>query len=181
MVRAKVPTLKQLPSEDLTSRIVERLSAVLSELVPATVNNDPLGALAELDSVRTAKVRLEQGILRNLLLKKGHFAECDICGERLPTDLLVAAHIKRRANCTDSERRAYKSNLMEACVFGCDGLFERGYLVVDKGRVARGPRKAPSPAVERKISALRGRPCARWNAQSKKFFTWHRLNVSRLR
>ncbi|MBA3557843.1 MAG: hypothetical protein H0W30_04505 [Gemmatimonadaceae bacterium] len=160
---------------------MERLSAILSELSSPDEEADPLTRLDELDGLRATTVRLEQSLLRNLVLGKRHFAHCAICGEEFSSDLLVVAHIKRRASCSDIERRAYKSNLMTACAFGCDDLFERGYIVVKKGLLQAGPTTSKSGAVKRKVVALQGRHCSKWNAGSKKFFTWHRLNVQRLR
>ena len=43
---------------------------------------------------------------------------------------LVAAHIKKRSVCTDAEKRDLKYVAMSACKFGCDELFERGYIAV---------------------------------------------------
>jgi hypothetical protein len=177
----EVPDTKRPPPDTLAERIVERLSAILSELSAPDAEGDPLTRLDELDGLRTTTVRLEQSLLRYLVLGKRDFANCALCGEMFPSDLLVVAHIKRRADCTDLERRDYKNNIMTACALGCDDLFERGYIVIEGGLVEAGPTKSTGAAVRRRVSELRGRPCLTWNAKSKKFFVWHRLNVSRRR
>lgn len=177
----EVPDTRREPPETLAERIVERLSAILSELASPSAETDPLTRLDELDGLRTTTVRLEQSLLRSLVLGNRDSANCALCGEAFPSDLLVVAHIKRRSMCSDLERRNYKSNIMTACAFGCDDLFERGYLVVKDGLVDAGPTKPKGAAVSRKVSDLRGRPCLTWSAKSKKFFEWHRRNVSRLR
>jgi hypothetical protein len=71
-------------------------------------------------------VRLEQGILRKYLIGGRESAPSAICGELFPADLLIAAHIKRRSDCTDGQRRLYATNLMTACAFGCDDLIRAG-------------------------------------------------------
>jgi hypothetical protein len=49
-----------------------------------------------------------------------------------PVDLLVAAHIKRRSLCSETERRDLHNVAMLACKFGCDALFEEGYWLVSE-------------------------------------------------
>lgn len=49
-------------------------------------------------------------------------------------ELLVAAHIKPRAKCSNQERRDW-ANIVPMCLLGCDALFERGRVAVVKGRL----------------------------------------------
>jgi len=128
------PRTSRTPPAELTGRIAERFTAVLSELDDKYDAQSLLSRLDELDTLRHAKGRLEQGILRAYVLGGQDSSECALCGETFPVDLLVAAHIKRRASCSDAERRNYESNLMAVCAFGCDDLFERGYIAVRAGR-----------------------------------------------
>jgi hypothetical protein len=163
--------------KSLVNRILERFNAILAELSESEDDTNLLSRLDELDGLRNAKLRLEQGILRSFLLGDQPFADCALCGERFPVDLLIAAHVKRRANCTDAERRSYKSNLMAVCTFGCDELFERGYIAVERGHIAVGHSPRASQAVEKKVSHLVGRSCRAWNLKSAPFFEWHRRHV----
>lgn len=43
---------------------------------------------------------------------------------------LWAAHIKKRSLCADHERRQLSDIAMAACLFGCDALFEHGFITV---------------------------------------------------
>ena len=87
----------------------------------------------ELDRVVQAVQRVEQMYLRKFLFS-GRTASCDLCGRHFDVEFLVAAHIKKRAVCTDSERCDVSNIVMSACKFGCDELFERGYIsVADDG------------------------------------------------
>jgi hypothetical protein len=169
------------PPAELAARIAERFTAVLSELDDKYDAQSLLSRLDELDGLRHVKERLEQGILRAYVLDGEDSSECALCGETFPVDLLVAAHIKRRASCTDAERRNYESNLMALCAFGCDDLFERGYIAVRGGRVIAGNKAPTGGAVKTKVSTLIGRECARWNAKSSAFFNWHRIHAGKLR
>ena len=84
----------------------------------------------------SAEARGEQALLRRGLLGSAATAACAICGDVYPTRFLVAAHIKKRAICTDAERRDLSPVAMAACVFGCDVLYETGHITVDAhGRV----------------------------------------------
>jgi len=69
--------------------------------------------------------RKEQGILRAILFRDAHEAECAICQKTLPTDLMVAAHIKPRSKCSVSERKN-PNVVMPICKVGCDDFFEKG-------------------------------------------------------
>lgn len=81
-----------------------------------------------------AFARVEQRYLQQCLFgAKTHFP-CSLCGHLFPKQFLVVAHIKPRSKCSDGERRDM-NNIMATCVFGCDFLFERGYLTVENGTV----------------------------------------------
>ncbi|GAA3112892.1 hypothetical protein GCM10020001_034880 [Nonomuraea salmonea] len=47
--------------------------------------------------------------------------------------MLVAAHIKRRKDCSNLERRDLANVGMLACLLGCDVLYELGYVGVGEG------------------------------------------------
>ena len=44
----------------------------------------------------------------------------------------MAAHVKKRAVCSDTERRDLHHVAMLACSFGCDALYESGWITVDE-------------------------------------------------
>jgi hypothetical protein len=97
--------------------------------VPAS--SDP--AFAVLDSLASVKVRKEQAQLRNLLAGNRELASCALCGHEYPIRFLVAAHVKKRSICTDDERRDLRHVAMLACTFGCDALYEAGWITVGQG------------------------------------------------
>ena len=91
-----------------------------------------------------------------------------------PISLLVAAHIKQRAQCSDSEKADYRRNVMPMCMFGCDDLFERGYISVVDGAVVVSPSKAAQTTEPVKVylNVLKGRSCAYWS-RGEPYFKWH--------
>lgn len=80
-----------------------------------------------LDLESRGKARTEQNFLRKYLFGNKKTCKCGICGESYPVSFLVAAHIKKRAHCTDEEKLDYKNIVMPMCKFGCDDLYEKGY------------------------------------------------------
>ena len=88
-----------------------------------------VAALDALDKAGHRALRVEQSYLRRALFK-GPAAPCDLCGRVFEVEFLVAAHIKKRADCDDQERRDVAHVVMSACRFGCDELYERGYIAV---------------------------------------------------
>ena len=106
-------------------------------------------------------------------------AACGICGRLFPMDLLVAAHIKRRSECSHEEKLDYRHNVMPMCKFGCDDLFERGYVTVEEGVVRTLPRALASDTVREHVSQLDGRACLYWNTHSVVYFKWQRGHARR--
>ncbi|WP_188309115.1 hypothetical protein [Streptomyces sp. CBMA123] len=90
----------------------------------------------ELERTATSARRGEQAALKRHLLP-GPTEECALCGRTLPAGFLIAAHITKRAICTDDEKRDFATIAMVACSLGCDSLYERGYITVtDTGHIS---------------------------------------------
>ncbi|MEH7569540.1 hypothetical protein [Priestia megaterium] len=86
------------------------------------------------DVTREEKTRREQSLLQEWLFKNKETEECAICGRTFSCHSLVAAHKKKRANCTEEERTD-PYIVMPACVFGCDYLYEYGYIQIRAGNI----------------------------------------------
>ena len=134
-----------------------------------------------LDGVAAVKVRKEQAALRNLLAGNRQQAPCALCGDEYPMGFLVAAHVKKRALCSDDERRDLHHVAMLACVFGCDALYEAGWITVGgHGRVQTVPlASAPEGQVRQRLQRLAGRQCLAHSPASAGYFTWHRTTMFR--
>ncbi|MBI2818549.1 MAG: hypothetical protein HYX73_01090, partial [Acidobacteria bacterium] len=133
-----------------------------------------LGQSKSLDERSDVLRRTEQGFLRQWLFGRKKESDCKLCGRVMPVDLLVAAHVKKRASCTIEEKRDYARNVMALCKLGCDDLFERGYIIVVKGVVAAGQNMSLTSAVSDYINSVEGRICEHWNAETADYFKWHR-------
>lgn len=124
----------------------------------------------------TVRQRREQQQLRAALLRGRTEAECALCGEKYPARFLWASHIKKRAAATDQEARDIPRVAMLACVFGCDALFEDGYVSVENGTIVGATIVAGSTAIGRRIDQLQGRSVDRY-ADAAVYFDWHRAHV----
>ena len=124
---------------------------------------------ASLDRQHAGLGRKEQGYLRGLLFKDEKDALCSLCGRRLPVELLVAAHIKPRADCASRERRDFTHIAFALCLLGCDALYERGLVAVEKGgRIVVA--KADSKLLARHLASLARRRCSAWTPDSAESF-----------
>lgn len=133
-----------------------------------------------LDGATQVKVRKEQGLLRRLLLNNQQAGDCSLCGSTYPADFLVAAHIKRRSVCSDDERRDLSNVAMLACVFGCDALYEIGYLSVsDDGTILVAEDDGHLGAVAAHLANFAGKFCAAFGEGSASYFAWHRGTIFR--
>ena len=121
--------------------------------------------------------RKEQGILRGILFKGLQETKCAICHRTLPTDLMVAAHIKPRTKCSTSERKN-PNVVMPTCKVGCDDFFEKGYLIVDETGVIRINKKMNcSEELKSILGNLEGRHCTHFNDKTNKFFEYKRSSL----
>jgi len=132
------------------------------------------------DQVIFGKARREQKLLRGALgIGKGNpraLAACAICGARLPEQLLVAAHIKPRRECSEEERKDLPHIAMPACLLGCDALYERGLISVAEGGIIDITQRpgAGSEELLRVLHRLKGKRTAAWSERRAEYFAWHR-------
>jgi hypothetical protein len=125
-----------------------------------------------LDIEGKTKNRAEQGFLRKTLFGNKTIAKCGICGKEYPISFLVAAHIKKRSFCSNEEKLDYKNIVMPMCKFGCDDLFEKGYISVDNGIVSVNGKAVTFP-LSLYLDQIDGLNCVYWNTNTSKYFQWH--------
>ena len=137
-----------------------------------------LAALAETERTVSTVQRLEQRFLRASLLP-GLTGECALCGRQFPVGFLVAAHIKKRSQCSHTERLSVKI-VMAACVFGCDALFEGGYVCVDtSGTIMISSLVSVTPTVQALLVEMNGRTCPAFEPNRAPYFAWHQVHTFR--
>ena len=125
-----------------------------------------------LDTDTKGRGRKEQRKLREIHIKKSKTGTCSICGLELPSNLLVAAHIKKRSKCSLDEKKDLANVATPMCVLGCDALFEKGYIGVKEGKVAS--IKSPQTNhAKSHVSMLDGESCRDWTEENKKYYEWH--------
>lgn len=129
------------------------------------------------DVLVTASRRAEQRYLRASLLSRDD-VRCALCGGRFPPELLIAAHIKPRSQCTDTERLDFRAAAMLACTLGCDALFEHGYLAVDGGGVIRSA-DSDHPDMNDVLNRLSGNLCLAHSATTAANFQTHWRSIFR--
>jgi predicted restriction endonuclease len=105
-------------------------------------------------------------------------AKCDLCGREFPVELLIAAHIKQRAQCSNLERQDEANVVMSACRLGCDELFERGYISVndDGAVIASEAIQSSVHVVAYATQHLAGKVFGESMAGRRGYFAWHRDN-----
>lgn len=135
--------------------------------------------LGGLDRTGSVMRRGEQRSLRATLLRGRGQATCTICGDTYPERFLWASHIKKRSLCTDQEKRDIPNVAMLACLFGCDALFEDGYLSVNgNGQIAITDAANLPPAIAIRLKMLAGRTVLEYTAKAD-YFAWHHTNQFR--
>lgn len=131
-----------------------------------------------LDTAVNGTSRKEQGYLRKQLFKDKKVERCSICGEELPVDMLVTAHIKKRSLCTKEERLDVENIVLPMCKLGCDDLYEKGYILVECGIVGINRSKKLTPRLEAYLDNIKGARCFGWKVEMEKYFEYHNNSVS---
>tara|TARA_B110000027_G_C15934632_1_gene218470 strand:+ start:17 stop:610 length:594 start_codon:yes stop_codon:yes gene_type:complete len=121
----------------------------------------------------TSKRRLEQGYLRKKLFKSRTSSICSCCGKEYPISMLWCSHIKKRSKCNDNEKRDYNV-VIPMCRFGCDELFEKGYISVNSDGKIIQLKKSNNSNVLNYINNLNKLDCIGFNKLNSKYFEWHR-------
>lgn len=152
-----------------------------SETAPPPVSEEEYKNIIEsfdldgLDVEGKSKGRAEQGFLRKALFGSKAIGKCGICGKEYPVSFLIAAHIKKRSFCTNEEKLDYKNIVMPMCKFGCDDLFEKGYITV-LGGVIEINQKIITEPMKSYLQNIEGKKCDEWNSDTAKYFEWHRTH-----
>jgi hypothetical protein len=132
-----------------------------------------LGRLFNLDQISTSKRRTEQYILREYLLGGNDSGSCAICSKEYPINFLATAHIKKRSKCTIEEKKDINI-VMPTCHFGCDKLFEDGYVIVRDGIIQNNiSNKKFTPSIEDYINNLENNKCNYYNENTQRYFKEH--------
>ena len=63
---------------------------------------------------------------------------------------------------------------MPMCSFGCDELYERGYIAVEDGKIIDIEAKPETPKI-RNYFSIKGNHCIYWNEKTAPYFRWHFL------
>jgi hypothetical protein len=92
--------------------------------------------------------RREQAILADWIFDKDAKGSCAICRRTFARRALVVAHKKKRTRCSDTERLD-PYIVFPLCTFGCDYLYEHGYITVSNGCVTAGRRATGDTEHER--------------------------------
>lgn len=122
--------------------------------------------------------RVEQRAIK-IALTRGPIASCELCGRSLSIEFLTAAHIKRRALCTDDERNRLTAVAMLNCRFGCDELFGKGYVGVDPtGLIQVSDVLTDVESRAYALERLAGKYSRAWQAreETRAFFAYHWLH-----
>lgn len=132
-----------------------------------------LNRLSDLDQISISKRRTEQYILREYLLGGHDSGSCAICSKEYPIKFLATAHIKKRSKCTIEEKKDINV-VMPTCHFGCDKLFEDGYVIVKEGIIQNNiSTKTSTPSIKDYIHNLENNKCNYYNENTQRYFKEH--------
>ena len=131
----------------------------------------------DLEELYSGKRRKDQQKLKKILFNTLTQTECAICNKTylIKPAFLICAHIKKRSKATNIEKIDAKNIVAPMCTFGCDNLFERGFIVVIDGKVQKNISKAKNCTddMEKYIEKIQGNVCSYYTDKSKKYFKWH--------
>ena len=165
--------LSRITAED-GQRLLSKLKLTLPEPDDGWLGHPPSfwdGDDSDVEAFR--KVRAEQRRLRRHLIAGRSTVDCALCGRTLPANLLIAAHIKPRSQCSEAERRDFDAVAMLVCNLGCDALFEWGYIGVDEQGHIISLRPTRTLDTGRAVASLEGLRCSAFNSETAPHFAAH--------
>ena len=116
--------------------------------------------------------RLEQSYLKQFLFGNNTNGQCACCHKVYPVSYLVTAHIKKRSSCSPQEKRDINV-VMPMCKFGCDELFEKGYVSVNDGKFIDMMKNPTSTELQKYLDIVSGKSCSFFNQKTIAYFNWH--------
>ena len=126
----------------------------------------------DLDGKVQSSYRKEQSFLRDTLFKNKFTDKCALCGKEYPVEFLCCAHIKKRCLCSTEERLDYKNIVVPMCKFGCDDLYEKGFVGVKDGKVTV-IKHSSNNVVDNYIDGIKNNIVERYSLANKKYFDQH--------
>ena len=144
----------------------------IEELLKELENED------NLETKSTTTGRKEQKAIRRLMFRNKPTGTCCICNKEYPVKFLWAAHIKKRAKCSLDEKKDLENIAAPMCKFGCDELYEKGYIGVKDGSVTQIKDDELTDNLQSYINSIAGNSCSSWNDNTKHYFDWHYKNWS---
>ena len=162
-------------NEEKSQSLLNYYNLESSTFIPTSYLKDYITEFGDkdLDKESTSTARLEQSALRRILLDSKLQAKCCICGEFYPANLLVAAHIKKRSACSNSEKMDVPNVAALMCKFGCDDLYEKGYIGVKDGTVVRIYSTVTTDSTDVYLRKIVGKQCLKWSHSTEEYFKWH--------
>ncbi|MGM0834042.1 MAG: hypothetical protein ACQEUK_14620 [Pseudomonadota bacterium] len=174
--RMSSPEIKQAASL-ITSEKIE-FTDPGANAVTAKVLLPKLSEEADLDVDSTAKARKEQAFLRAFHANGRPNSKCVLCGEEYPVEFLVAAHIKKRSECSNAEKLDFENVAALMCKAGCDDLFEKGYVYVTAGEVCKNTKRNTTSALDTVIDRVVGNKVSNWHS-SKAYYKHHETKFNK--
>jgi len=160
------------------TRILENLKNFDDSEIKRKKVEIQLNRLSNLNQISIAKRRTEQYILREFLFSGKLIGSCAICSNEYPIKFLATAHIKKRSECSDEEKKDINV-VMPACYLGCDKLFEEGYVTVTNGLIKNNILKTTTTQpIIKYIKKIENKNCSYYNENTKKYFKQHEQNNS---
>ena len=174
--RMSSPDIKQAASL-ITSDKIE-FTSPKTTAVTAKVVLPKLSEEVNLDVDSSSKARKEQAFLRAFHANGRLNAQCVLCGQEYPLEFLVAAHIKKRSECSNIEKLDYENVAALMCKAGCDDLFEKGYIYVSDAEVRKNTKRKTTAALDSLINRIVGNKVSNWRG-SKVYYNYHETKINK--
>lgn len=174
--RMSNPDIKQAASLITSDKIkfndLETIKGTVKAVLPK------ISEEVDLDVDSTSKSRKEQSFLRAFLANGHSNLKCVLCNEEYPLEFLVAAHIKKRSECSNAEKLDFKNVAALMCKAGCDDLFEKGYVYILGGEIHKNSKRDTTDALDSIINKILGKKVPNWDG-SKKYYTYHKTKFNK--
>lgn len=170
--------------EEKSNKFIYNYSLESNRYLESDINNNDYNHIIEEEEIKKlsscnqldvevkSKQRREQAFLRKQLLGNKYVARCSICGREFPVEFLWCSHIKKRQLCTKEEKLDYKNIVTLMCKFGCDDLYEKGFIAVKDGKI-KVLKFTNNTYIDDYLKKIENNDCVNFNENNKKYYHEH--------
>ena len=171
------PSINSIANEYYYDKIKNRIGLDLVDSF--ALESDFKNAIVDISDMKETDIkikghrRLEQGYLRRHLFSRKKIDSCGICNTEYPVEFLSVANTKKCFKCAQDVKLDLNV-VIPMCKFGCDEIYERGYIFVEDRNVKIKKESIKLNQISSYCDSINEKHCKYYNNDTLDYFNWHK-------